>query len=459
VPSLSASANTEINMYYGNSSITSNPSSTSTWNSDYIMNMHMDDISTSGIGNSSAQTFTGGSIGSMTSGDIVTGKIGSGLDFDGSNDGIKLADNNTIDLNTNDFSFSCWFKTDAIGNTQVLFNKKPTGGGVTGFGAVLINTSGQLGFYFKGSSTTEVSGTTSTTVSASTWYNFHITCDVSNDEVKIYLNGSLVSTTTVFAGATLANGHHQFFGIFANYNANSHSSYAQHPFNGILDEMRVSLTNLSSDWIATEYTNQNSPSNFYSVSTHQSATSGLPVELIHLDAYAAANHRANLNWATASETNNSHFEIEHSYDGKGFETVGQVSGNGNSQHQIEYSFLDKSISKTQNKVFYRLKQVDFDGAYEYSEIRVVRFDKAGNEMQLMANPNPFSDEVTIMLSLSEGENYHVQVTDLNGAVIHQEDHTFTNGIHHIDLSQRPAGMYTIEVASDRGTEHIKVMKK
>ena len=72
--------------------------------------------------------------------------------------------------------------------------------------------------------------------------------------------------------------------------------------------------------------------------------SALPVDLIHFDVHATANHHADLHWATASEINNSHFEIERSYDGKTFESVGEVAGNGNSQHQIAYSYLDEDIS-------------------------------------------------------------------------------------------------------------------
>ena len=80
-------------------------------------------------------------------------------------------------------------------------------------------------------------------------------------------------------------------------------------------------------------------------------------------------------------------------------------------------------------------------------------------MQLLAYPNPFSDEVTIMVNLSARESYHIQITDLNGAMVHQEDHTFTSGIHKIALAQWDSGMYIIEVASDQGSEHIKVLKK
>jgi biopolymer transport protein ExbB len=447
VPSLSATANTEINMYYGNSSIASNPSSTSTWNSDYIVNMHMDDDPTGTIGNSSQQTFTASSFGSMTSSDIVTGKIGSGTDFDGSNDGYSMTRNTTLDLNTNDFTFSCWFKTDAMSGTQILFNKKPSGGGVDGFGAVSVQSSGTLNFYFKASGGTQTSTATSTTVSANTWYNFHITCDVANDVVKIYLNGSLISTVTVDAGASLANGQNQHFGCF-----NSSSSY----FNGVLDEMRIALTDFSADWIATEYNNQSSPSTFYSVSTHQTAASVLPVELIHFEAQAAANHTTELKWTTVSEINNRHFEIERSYDGKIFDVIGEVAGNGNSQHAIEYSFLDETISLIQNTAYYRLKQVDFDGAFEYSNERVVSFDGKVEKLAIAAYPNPSNQEVTIRVNTNEP--YSIEVTNSNGLLLLAIDNTKSQ-THRLDLTEWTSGVYIVNVTSPQGTKHLKVIKQ
>jgi hypothetical protein len=60
----------------------------------------------------------------------------------------------------------------------------------------------------------------------------------------------------------------------------------------------------------------------------------LPVELLYFESQLAAKHNVILNWATVSEINNSHFEIERSYNGRTFERVGEVNGNGNSQHQI-----------------------------------------------------------------------------------------------------------------------------
>ncbi|MDG1045213.1 MAG: T9SS type A sorting domain-containing protein, partial [Bacteroidia bacterium] len=188
-------------------------------------------------------------------------------------------------------------------------------------------------------------------------------------------------------------------------------------------------------------------------------TPNLPVDLIHFDIHATANLTAQLNWVTASEINNSHFEIERSYDGITFEIVGEVAGNGNSQHQIEYSYLDEGISLMENTVFYRLKQVDFDGASEYSHIRVVRFDELGSGIHLSAYPNPTTDELIVMVSLNDCLPYQIEITNLQGAKVHQENHANLNGIHKLNTSEWKSGMYILKVASDQDTQHIKVMKK
>ncbi len=185
----------------------------------------------------------------------------------------------------------------------------------------------------------------------------------------------------------------------------------------------------------------------------------LPVELTYFEAQPSISHSAFLSWETASEINNSHFEIERSYDGRAFETVGEVAGNGNSQHQITYRYLDEMISPTENNVFYRLKQVDFDGAFEYSDIRVVRFDALGYHHNLVAYPNPITDELTLMVGLSQGENYNIQAVDMQGTRVFEENYTFTNGIHRINTAQWASGMYILKVAFEQGSEHIKVMKK
>jgi hypothetical protein len=112
----------------------------------------------------------------------------------------------------------------------------------------------------------------------------------------------------------------------------------------------------------------------------------LPIELTVFHC-TLENNKPKLSWQTASESNNQKFEIERSSDGTHFEKVGEVTGAGNSNQLLDYSWIDSSnILKT--LFYYRIKQVDFDHKYTYSDICDIKIDiDKGN----FIFPNPFTD--------------------------------------------------------------------
>jgi hypothetical protein len=145
-------------------------------------------------------------------------------------------------------------------------------------------------------------------------------------------------------------------------------------------------------------------------------TSGsLPVDLVYFETKAIDDQQALLHWQTASELNNNYFDVERSYDAIHWEWVGNVTGNGTTNQLTDYNFTDKSIATSQNTPYYRLKQVDFDGAFEYSNERVVSFDGKVEKLEIAAYPNQFNQEVTVRVSNTKP--YSIEVTDLNGLVM------------------------------------------
>jgi len=185
-------------------------------------------------------------------------------------------------------------------------------------------------------------------------------------------------------------------------------------------------------------------------------SAALPVELVYFEAKYIDNHQALLNWQTASELNNNYFDVERSYDAIHWEWVGKVVGNGTTTQLTDYSFVDKTIAKSQQTAYYRLNQIDYDGANEYTDIRSVRFTVKPNAFEIAAYPNPFNQEVTI--SVSATELYSIEVTDINGLVvlnIENED----KGTHKLDLSTWASGVYLVNVTSTQGTKHLKVIKQ
>ncbi|MEL6255018.1 MAG: T9SS type A sorting domain-containing protein [Bacteroidota bacterium] len=138
-----------------------------------------------------------------------------------------------------------------------------------------------------------------------------------------------------------------------------------------------------------------------------------PVELLEFDAKILGESTF-LNWATASELNNDGFEIEHRTEGSIWGKVGFVFGVGNSDQVNTYEF--RHLDPQMGKNYYRLKQIDFDGKYEYSKVLEINFTPSAQGMSLY--PNPASDQVNIDVfrSFTIGK---LQVFDLKGQLIYQ----------------------------------------
>jgi subtilisin family serine protease len=141
----------------------------------------------------------------------------------------------------------------------------------------------------------------------------------------------------------------------------------------------------------------------------------IPVELT---SFVAKNDRNTviLNWATATEVNNSGFQIERKLNGSNdWTNISFVSGKGTSTEINNYSYMDKSL--TVGKYSYRLKQVDLDGTYEYSPVIEVDVN-APDEYTLYQNyPNPFNPSTTIEYSLPEKSDVTISIYSAIGELV------------------------------------------
>jgi hypothetical protein len=166
---------------------------------------------------------------------------------------------------------------------------------------------------------------------------------------------------------------------------------------------------------------------------------------------------AEITWATATEINNSHFEVYRSGNGLTWEKIGSVKGNGNSNSVLEYEFIDKNPLVLN---FYKLKQVDFDGKFEYTAIRVVDF-KAG-KITIQGYPNPNQGQMTLDINReSTADPVQVDISDIQGNVILAE--TFEpngsqNLIMPLDISAFRNGLYILRVISGQSTQSYKFTK-
>lgn len=172
--------------------------------------------------------------------------------------------------------------------------------------------------------------------------------------------------------------------------------------------------------------------------------SALPVELIYFTAQVEGENVKTM-WATALEISNSHFEVERSIDGVKFEKIGVVEGAGTSTSTLSYHLFDEQpvfgIS------YYRLKQVDYDGVYEYSKIAAVNLAKAGATVSVY--PNPAHGNVNIAMRNAEG-NVAVSIYNQTGIQVYSSQATANAGSTTlaIPVQDLPAGMYFVNVHTD-----------
>ncbi|WP_133274385.1 beta strand repeat-containing protein [Hymenobacter radiodurans] len=171
------------------------------------------------------------------------------------------------------------------------------------------------------------------------------------------------------------------------------------------------------------------------------STAPLPVELTKFDVIAQTNN-ALLTWATASEKNNDHFDVERSVNGTTFERVGTVKGNGSTTTAHQYSFVDAGASRFGQQLYYRLRQVDTDGTEAFSPVRTVTF--APQTVQVTLYPNPATTTTTLDLSTLPLGTYSVTLIDMTGRTLITEQ--VAGGIRQpLMVSQLPAGTYLVRI--------------
>lgn len=140
----------------------------------------------------------------------------------------------------------------------------------------------------------------------------------------------------------------------------------------------------------------------------------LPVELVSFDAFLdERKNEITLKWATASELNNSHFEVQRSLDGNRFDFLDVVQGNGNTSLLQSYTSIDKYPVPGEN--YYRLKQVDFDGSQTYSDIVSVKISTESIISSVI--PNPIQDVAIVRFGEKMPRHAKLQVLSATGQVM------------------------------------------
>ena len=173
----------------------------------------------------------------------------------------------------------------------------------------------------------------------------------------------------------------------------------------------------------------------------------LPVTLLEFSAQASGS-KVSIKWTTSQEKNSAYFDVERSDDGIHFYKVGSMVAKGNSNVSSDYSLDDNSPLSGFN--YYRLKQVDKDGAFTYSAVVKIFF--GGGREGIYSYPNPVRDQLMVMLpvSLSTSNNLTIQLYDNKGSMVLQKK--ISSRLTQLGVSNLASGNYIVSVRDQSGKQ-------
>jgi hypothetical protein len=194
----------------------------------------------------------------------------------------------------------------------------------------------------------------------------------------------------------------------------------------------------------------------------------LPVSWVELKVTPSANEKNTVSWATTKESENSHFEIERSVNGgDSFTKIGELKGTGWSSDVTHYSFADYDLPSFYGSIYYRIKQVDFNGQYDYSKVLKARTGTATNSMtapKWRAYPNPtWGNPLKIFMMDFDGFMRGEVSMRMISPSFHSETVTVRYG-GELDrevsrlFETLPKGVVVIELVWEDQVSHLKVLK-
>jgi hypothetical protein len=187
----------------------------------------------------------------------------------------------------------------------------------------------------------------------------------------------------------------------------------------------------------------------FTLASQSSSNNPLPIELAFFTAESKDNYNL-ISWTTLTEKNNDYFVVERTVDGTHYDAIAEIDGAGNSLLPINYSIKDITAG---DKVCYRLKQVDFNGDFSYSQTECVSRNKSGSAITI--KPNIIRDEnIVIDLGGNNFRNASLYITDLTGKKLYENK--INDGIHVIlrnEVSFDAKGIYFVTLITDDNIVH------
>lgn len=186
----------------------------------------------------------------------------------------------------------------------------------------------------------------------------------------------------------------------------------------------------------------------------------LPIELLYFNAEPCQDGVC-LKWETATEIDNDYFTLERSYDGINYNNLANTPGSGTTNTPKSYFYTDENPGT--GIIYYKLKQTDYDGKFEY--FPPVSVNISENKVELEINkiyPNPFQSSFTIEFNMTSEEEINIQVINANGQVVIQRSEYAYEGLNQIridDDRDLAAGYYYCTLSSEnRKSKSVKLLK-
>ena len=388
VPSLSSSANTIIAMYYGNASVSTNPSTTAVWDNNYLGVWHFNNSVTDA--SSHAITLINASTTNFSGSKIGEGRQLNNTPFVASSSGsCKYLQFGSILSGATSFTFEGWVYLDDNATSWERIFDFGTSTSINMFLCPSIGTNGVKRFALTttgGAGEQQVSSATTTAIAA--WHHFAVSIDNSNNTATLYFDGAVDNSNT---GVTLRPSNISPDNL--NWFGRSHYAADQCLY-GKIDEFRVSNTARSAGRILTSYNNQNNPAAFFTIGAELAAVSlcsVLPVKLESFGGTTEPGGTAVVKWTALQQTGHETFILQRSADGIHWQTVASMPGADGTQSARDYQVQDKLPFVP--LCYYRLAIAGAGSALSYSDVIALRTMRGNDDFVI--SPNPAGDYVKI----------------------------------------------------------------
>ena len=197
--------------------------------------------------------------------------------------------------------------------------------------------------------------------------------------------------------------------------------------------------------------------NYFLLHQLYTSESTLPVTLTNFNG-KLQNGFVNLNWQTSQEINTSHFEVEYSNNGNNFTKVTELAASGNATTTKSYTATHE-INKTASIHYYRLKMIDKDGKFTYSNIVALKANSKGVDVTVY--PTIVKNTATLSITTEQNQTGEIVVSNMFGQIVHRKTIVLNAGTNtqQINVSNYAKGSYVVKVILANESKVVKLIRE